>query len=301
MIGLGLGLPLCTGPAAPEAPLLDLNFVTGDYRQSGAEIALDSVLSFSRASTATYWPASGTMVSAGNDFARIDHAPGSAVALGLLIEAGATNKCAINNHDPSLLAGLTLNGDPAATLTVVDDSVALATAGLSSVCTTGMVYKLDNSAGSAFATVSISGTTGNTIDHAASVWWREVAGYGVSLYLSGTYLSPAPITTSYAKKVSVQTPASTGAKSVIYATAGAVVYFILNQLEEGTQSSSEILTNGASATREADSAGLITLSGAYSVTLTYDDDSSQNLANTVLSNGWWPTLSRPRVKRILID
>lgn len=56
-----------------------------------AEVSFNEAINFSRASTATYWGPSGTLLEAAVDEARIQHDPVTGEPLGLLIEPEATN------------------------------------------------------------------------------------------------------------------------------------------------------------------------------------------------------------------
>jgi hypothetical protein len=73
------------GPRGPASlpPTLDLNFMTGP--------PLDPRLTFTRASTATYFNAAGTMQTAAVNTPRFDYDPVTHAALGLLIEEQRTN------------------------------------------------------------------------------------------------------------------------------------------------------------------------------------------------------------------
>ena len=77
--GFGFGLPL--GDSG-DAPAIDWNFA-GD--------ALPSALTFSRASTATYYNAAGTLVTAASGSPRLTYDPVTHAALGLLVEEQRTN------------------------------------------------------------------------------------------------------------------------------------------------------------------------------------------------------------------
>jgi hypothetical protein len=73
--------------SALPPPALRLDFVNGVYTPGG----FGSVITFSRASTATYFDASGTLQTADADQPRIDHDPVTLARRGLLIEAARTN------------------------------------------------------------------------------------------------------------------------------------------------------------------------------------------------------------------
>lgn len=185
---------------------------------------------------------------------------------GLLIEGARTNKCTNYNAAPQALvtpttaaafnaavSGLAASaGDANALFGVVDDTAELLAAGLQNICTNGRVFKIDNSACAATSSVSVLGATGNTNAHYYSTYGRATAGTGtVGRSASGS--GAASISgASYTRVGASLTPAGAAETLRIQAVAGAIVYFILNQLEEGAFVSSPIPVAGASATRPAD-------------------------------------------------
>ena len=131
-------------------------------------------------------------------------------------------------------------GDAAAVLSVVDDTAALAAAGLDKICTSGKVYKLDNSLGTVGAQ-AFSNSVGNTNIHSASAWIRGGTGF-LDLNQSpgrSTFSASAAYERRYALNV---TPADTGKPWRVQADAGQTVYFIIPQLEEGTFATAPIIT-----------------------------------------------------------
>ncbi len=81
---LGMRFPMGRVLAGPRGAALSLDFVT-----PGA--SLDSRVTFSRASGATYFDAAGVMQIAGNNIARLDFDPVTLAPRGLLIEETRTN------------------------------------------------------------------------------------------------------------------------------------------------------------------------------------------------------------------
>ena len=85
-------------------PILDLNFAK-------TKSLLDSrstknLITFSRASTGTYFGANGVLQTAATDVARFDHNPITGESLGLLIEEARTNKESGSEfHDWNVAAG----------------------------------------------------------------------------------------------------------------------------------------------------------------------------------------------------
>lgn len=213
--------------------------------------ALPREIAFTRASAATCIDRNGKLVSRAAHQPRFDHAPGGN-ALGLMIEGAITNKSTNYNANPTSTTGFTTSGDANGVLSVVDDSAALAAAGLDLICTSGKVYKADNSAGSGSFTVTFPGTVGNTNKHSASLYVRsDGTGQVCRLFLGADYLviNNGPWT-RYA--LENQTPDGNTRKITLLVDAHETVYFVLNQLEESAFATSVIVTQGASASRSAD-------------------------------------------------
>lgn len=201
----------------------------------------------SRASAAWGFDPTGTLVPFGINQPRLVLAPDGLV--GVLREPGVTNKCTNFNANPSDLTGMTKTGDAAATLAVVTGEGALLTAaGLGVVCSAGAVYKLDNSAGTAVASAVIAGATGNVSLHSVQAWVRGSGNFGVSL--SGVTTAATALTGSYAQYTAQNlTPGATTDSMAVNAAPGAVVFFVLNQLEQRLVVSSPIVVAGAAVAR----------------------------------------------------
>jgi len=157
-----------------------------------------------------------------------------------------TNKCENYNANPTDLTGVTKSGDAAATLTLVDDTAALAAAGLSGLATSGQVYKLDNSAGVAYSYAYPDGATGNTNDHVFSSYVR--GGEGELRASGGEGITAFSASSTYVRRTSSFTPGASTRKGGVVAYPGEVVYFILNDLEEGSKVTPTIVVAGAAAT-----------------------------------------------------
>lgn len=155
--------------------------------------------------------------------------------LGPLNEPARTNKVTCRKHNPVDTANIVKGGDAAATLAAVDFAASLTAAGLSSVCTNGKVYKLDNSAGSTTAYADLGGATGNLNPISMTVYLVTSAGtvkvgdsYGGVAWVD--YAAYPTLTKVVANN---KTPLNAASLMRVVAAAGAVVYFILPQLEEG--------------------------------------------------------------------
>lgn len=152
--------------------------------------------------------------------------------LGVLAEPSLTNKVTCQKANPTVTTNITKVGDEASVLSIVDDTAALTAAGLIGICTLGDVYKLDNSAGVLIADANIAGATANTNKHTGSAYVRASAGAGVVRSDLST-ISVAFSNAAYERVIGANfTPSSNSAILTIRANAGAVVYFILPQLEE---------------------------------------------------------------------
>lgn len=179
-------------------------------------------------------------------------APSIVPGVGYFARPAITNKCANRNANPVDLTGMTKSGDAAATLTVVDDTAAIAAAGLSEVCTSGKVYKIDNSAGTGVANVSVAGVTGNTNTHHSSAYVRGGTGsFGMGTGGSFTAAIPLAGSAGYVRQGLSYAPLATNT-FLIRANAGQVIYFVLNQLVEGSLPGAIILTTGAAGNVTAD-------------------------------------------------
>lgn len=200
---------------------------------------LPDSFTFTRSSSAWAWVNGELMAFAANE-PRITEA-------GVLIEEARTNKCTNDNANPTSTAGITTGGDAAAVLSVVSDTEALAAAGLSGVCTSGMVYKFDNSAGTAVAALTINGVTGNTNTHTVTAYVRGTG--SVQFRLAGVTDTNRTLTDSYERSVVIATPDTSTRNAYAVVPAGSVLYFILNQLEEGIFETTPIEVTGAAATR----------------------------------------------------
>ena len=198
----------------------------------------------------------------GTDSGIITEAEGSAIAVttleGLLIERASTNKCTNYNAVPdSGLTNLTKTGDAAATLTRVTDATELSNAGLDRLAQGDYVVKFDNSAGVGFAFCAVGGQVGNTNAHSMSIWARlDAASTGAcTMRLSNGSHGVTISGTSYQRIHSQNfTPDFSTRTMSIYAAAGGICYFVLNQLEEQTVSTGEIITEGATGSRAATTA-----------------------------------------------
>jgi hypothetical protein len=143
-----------------------------------------------------------------------------------------TNKVTCRKYNPVDTTNITKSGDAAAVLSVVDDTAALTAAGLIGICTSGKVYRLDNSAGVSGANAIPAGAVGNMNQHSFSVYLRGGTGsFGDDW---GGLYSPAFIASeSYQQLTKTHIPVDSSRRMRVVADAGQIIYFILPQLEEG--------------------------------------------------------------------
>ena len=152
------------------------------------------------------------------------------------------------------ITNMTLSGDTAAVLSIVDDTAELTSAGLLGVCNGGKVYKLDNSAGSGASYCAIGGATGNTNVHSGAVYARKASTASPRCGWTATGGAEfGTVTLSAYTRVSGnnQTPSTTGQFEMITCIAGAVCYFILPQLEESPFATSITPSAGSAGSRIA--------------------------------------------------
>lgn len=152
----------------------------------------------------------------------------------------------VQNH-----TNMTLSGDVAAVLTTVDDTAALAAAGLSNLAASGKVYKLDNSAGAANAEFVVGGLTGNVNVHAFTAFVRATAGTPILKDNFGLADSVNTASASYSRASIIHAALNASSQIQFRCPAGAVGYFIMPQLEELGFASSLMPSQGATATRAA--------------------------------------------------
>jgi len=289
MIGQDLMIPTLT-LMRPMTTGLSLDFAAGRYRSGGIDLAgLAGVpgWSFSRTGAGAAATSAGALASFPNGTPRITDR-------GLLLETPArTNKLTLFSANPPDLTGMTKNGDAAATLTLVTDTAALAAAGLSGLVTGGQVWKLDNSAGSASANAAASGSVGNTNPHSLSVWVRG-SGSSVRVRLSSVTSTIFAPSAAYAWITTPNlSPTGSGDQWSIWCAAGSVAWFILPGLEEAATSGSPIVTTGASATRGAEAAAVITPVGCTRWTATFGSSGTTSGAGLTAGAGFDLVTGRP--------
>ncbi len=197
---------------------------------------------FTRASDGLHRDGQGVWRVAGNNVLRPHH-DANGNFLGILFEPETVNECENWNANPdAALTKLTKAGSGTLTRELV--TAELAAAGLSSVCSSGYAIKIDASAG--ITDVSVTGNS-STNENTVSAYIYCPTGSG-HIAIAGVASQAFSANGGFTRIEATMTPV-TGNRLQVRGNAGAIVYFVLNQLEESPVASSPIITQGASATR----------------------------------------------------
>lgn len=160
------------------------------------------------------------------------------------------NKCIHFNLNPTTVTNVIREGDAAATISVVNDAAALAAAGLN--IGNGNVYRLDNTLGTGLAAATMQGTVGNLNQHAYTAYCRCTGTGSVRRGAIGAVLQQFTNIASYQRFGGVIASSGVGDRLSINASAGAVVWFTLADLQEGSFITDPVVVAGAQATRFPD-------------------------------------------------
>ncbi|CAO3403499.1 phage head spike fiber domain-containing protein [Azospirillum palustre] len=223
-------LPLMFGPRGGGRlrPVLNLDFLSG---------SVDSRISFTRASTATYFDANGVMQAAAINQPRFDFDPATLQPRGVLIEAQATNFL-VRSREFGAANWFTFG-----TVSVAADA-ALAPDG------TMTADRLTIASGSGIYQ-SATVTTGTYAD---GIWLRADSNISVEVGSNdpgGAFVkTTCNVTTTWTRFFVSKTTAYTTLN--IQVNGPATVYAWQGQLESGSVSTSDIFTTTASVTRSAD-------------------------------------------------
>jgi hypothetical protein len=252
-VGLGLGGIPSLLSSNQSRPSLSLDFLTGP---------LDSRITFTRASGATYFNSAGVLSTEANNEARFDYDPVTLAARGLLIEQQRTNSCLYSND---LSQATWVNG---ASVTVTYDTTA-APDGTTTADTITVVTGADTGV---HQSIACSSSTAYTFSLYVKLGTMAASDYKIAIYDNTNAAFIA------ADIVPTQTPSSTAWTRITYtfttpATCVSVrVYCFRNslssatsvnvwgmQLEQGAFATSYIPTTTTVLTRAADVA---TMTGA---------------------------------------
>ena len=265
-LGIGLGLGFCSTLALvaggmPWLPLADGEqpaiyadraagnlFFEGQQFTDEHEFDLETGFTFSRASVGYALNKYGYLEQQPTNVRRLEYnndAVGGTARL---------NKVTCWNANPFDLTGVSGAGDAARVASIVDDTAALASAGLSAQCPSGRVFDLYNP-GATTAYFYFSATSPQAIQHTASVYARVVTAAGNS-ELSITGVTATTFSGTAYSRVTNTGVITAGGVIIFTVPAGARQRVILPQLEEGAVATDPIETRGAatwaySATTEA--------------------------------------------------
>jgi hypothetical protein len=214
--------------------------------------SLDPRITFTRASTATYFNSSGVLTTAASGAARFDYNPSTLAPRGLLIEEARTNSFP-NSNDFSNATYWTVYGTAVAT-----GSAAVGPDGLTSASNLAGATDTTLSGNNLEESVSISASTAYTF----SVFVKSNGGTTVVLRLrdstgGSTSLVPTAVTSTW-QRISLTRTMAAGATSVrciIGQTDGDILIYGA-QLEAGAFATSYIPTTTTALTRNADVASM---------------------------------------------
>ena len=161
---------------------------------------------------------------------------------GALVEPARTNKVTCRKANPVDTTRISVDSGQLTDLTLVDMSEALLRSGLSHLCTSGLVYRLDNSTNGANKYARCVGPAGNTQPHTMSAYICGTGKGGVRKSgVSGAgSVENIVLTDSFVRVSDMGNNAVAASEGCIVANPYSVVYFILPQFEEGAFATSPI-------------------------------------------------------------
>lgn len=251
-VGLGLGGIPSLRKSGPY-PKISFDFTKG---------TLDPLITFTRASSATYFDSAGVLKTAANDVARFDYDPSTLAALGLFIEEQRTNLCLYSEDLNQAIWTKGANVTTTYNTTVAPDGA-----------TTADTLTVSNAGANngVFQSITVSASTSYVYS-----WWVKLGTLAVSDFKFGIYNNTAAAWIAQ-DVVPTQTPSSSAWTRISYAFTTPVgctsirIYVFRNsssiagtlnvwgmQLEAGAFSTSYIPTTTTALTRSADVA---TISG----------------------------------------
>lgn len=229
MLALGLGIGMQQRVAGSSGPALALNFLSG---------ALDSRITFTRASSATFVGSNGLIQTATTDTPRFDYDPVTLAAKGLLIEEQRTN---VVIQSGNLADAAWTNGS-----VTVSGGVSDPFGGTSA-------FTLTASAANAYLRQFFA-TAGQFTQ---SVWVRRRTGSGNIQSFSGVAYVNMAVTSTWTRIVSVGDQAAPSNYFMLFfSTSGDAIDVYYPQFEAGAFATSYIPTTSAAVTRAADLASM---------------------------------------------
>jgi hypothetical protein len=234
-----------------NAPALDLNF-------AGSE-TVDSRVTFTRSTTATFIGQNGLLQSAAINVPRIEFSPTTLECLGLLIEETRTN-IILQSNTPTVASWIFSNTTGTANTTEVPDPAGTNTS----------TKLVSNASGGAL----LQAVTSTAVAHAASVWLRTASGtlsIQLALYRASPFAivtaTTVTVTSTWQRFIITGTFLDTTAHNFQYGTGtSATIYSYGAQLEVGSFATSYIPTTTTSVTRNADVATVAISQFPYSAT-----------------------------------
>ena len=236
-------------------PTLDLAFAQTKI--------LDSRITFTRSSTATYYDANGVIKTAAVDEARFDHDPDTGESLGLLLEESRTNIALYSQEFNNVYWSKTGGGNPGTSVTanqaVAPDGTTTAdyidyTTAIANSQNIERSYDATPAGKTYTASVWIKGTSGQTIN-------LTLDGYGANGSAEQFTLNGNWQRFSITRTYPAGSPAAMfrfGTRNLNHPSAGTAtqIYAWGAQIEEASFSTSYIPTTSSTVTRSADDASI---------------------------------------------
>ena len=275
-------------------PAVSLDFERQDYRRFGAPVALNAVLNVTRASSAVRVSETGVLETVGADVLRRDHVFGSGAFRGALFEGEATNLLQYSNDFTQVhWKGYATKPSFAGGQAAPDGSASAMTWNCADT-----VGGVGGKRGGIL--VPDSGPSGLAT---ASVWLRASAPLTMRFGHSDATSQTIAVSTQWQRFT--HTAALPNSQNRIFMLYEDVnddidVYIWGAQVEYGSSATTNIATHGNAIARSADLPGLTGISGTFDVAITYDDESTDTYIAETISEGWWPVLTRNRVKKITL-
>lgn len=272
---------------AAGGPALSLDFTTG---------SLPGGVTFTRASSGTYFDSAGVMQTASTDVARFDYGgPTPAASPSVLIEPARTN-IALYSRDLSN-ATWTAFG----TATKGTDDAAVAPDGT----TTADTINFTAGAGQMYQSVSFDPAA-----YTVGAWVKRAGGSDQTFRLKGqtgvgvdSYSGDFTATSTWQRFTYAFTAGSGFTGSTSYANgSGAASSDILVwefKVEAGSVATSDITTTSGTVTRAADALSFTVPAGVGTLRYTFDDDSTQDVSVSPGAYNVPTNLNRPRIKTIV--
>lgn len=315
-----------TRPEGPRrigsVPIAEFDFIAGIYRKAGVSVARSTLMSFSRTTSALSYNAAGTLVSAAAHVPRFDYAPLTGTLRGILLETDTTNLL-LRSQDMSLSPwvnhgnlltitediGVAPDGTTSATRLVSTTGNGLHRVWQQIAPTLGTTYTFSvylKAAGTRYVYVNCSAMLGAqlAVDLTTGAYASVGSGpFTVTALPNGWWrVAVTGVAASTANGPWLQANTSLAAADQSFAGDGVSGFLAWGaQLEARGSASSYVATAAVPATRAADVAGLLGISATCSVTLTYDDLSTETRLAQTVAPGWWPSLTLPRLCALVLN